>query len=351
MKLLFILITACLVSVTCAAAILTVSNNATFPAQYTTVQAAINAAAAGDTIYIYPSPTMYNEYATISKKLTLIGTGSNPQRPTKMTADIFMIIVDNNAAAGTALLGLNTPGGMQIGNTQASIDGLILSDCKSGGDCYIYGNNMLIENCIITNGYSTGNSLRIGTPGATGNVIQNNYIHGTLSLSNGTNTIVRNNIFASGDANTFAFAEAGQNGTLWGFAVQVLNNIFYKSNPNSLRGIATQCMYKNNIYYLTTDPPPVNALSSGNVNANPLFVNFPVAGAIFSFDYDFHLQPLSPGINYGTDGKDVGMWGGLEPVNTGFEPPVPKIYEFSVNNSTVPVGGTLQVTLKASKAH
>jgi hypothetical protein len=68
------------------------------------------------------------------------------------------------------------------------------------------------------------------------------------------------------------------------------------------------------------------------------------------FNYDYHLQAGSPGINFGTDGKDVGMWGGTVPVNLGFEPPVPRIYDLKVNNATVPAGGTIQLTIKATKA-
>jgi hypothetical protein len=137
---------------------------------------------------------------------------------------------------------------------------------------------------------------------------------------------------------------------MFGPGVRIWNNIFFKSNPIGPNGVTSLSEFKNNIYHLTNNPPPANGLSSGNINADPQFVNFPIAGATFSFDYNFHLQPSSPGINYGTDGKDVGMWGGPVPVNWGFEPPIPRIYELTVNNSTVPAGGTLQLTIKATKA-
>ncbi|MEP7264551.1 MAG: hypothetical protein ABI772_08635, partial [Bacteroidota bacterium] len=56
------------------ATVLTVSNQSPNPGQYTTIQAAINAATAGDTVYVHPSATHYAPF-NLDRKLTIIGNG------------------------------------------------------------------------------------------------------------------------------------------------------------------------------------------------------------------------------------------------------------------------------------
>ena len=71
--LLFILLT-CIVT-NGFAKIHTVSNNPDRPAQFTQVNPAINAASAGDSIYVYGSLTNYNDF-TITKRLKSLGKNS-----------------------------------------------------------------------------------------------------------------------------------------------------------------------------------------------------------------------------------------------------------------------------------
>jgi hypothetical protein len=52
----------------------TVSNNPNMPAQFSSVQTAIDSAAAGDTIFVYNSPNQYGS-VNVTKKLHIIGAG------------------------------------------------------------------------------------------------------------------------------------------------------------------------------------------------------------------------------------------------------------------------------------
>ena len=348
MKILATLLIACCINSITWANILTVSANTAYPAQYSSVQSAINAASAGDTVYLYPS--YYAEYVTLNKRLVIIGPGIDPRRPNRLPAYIGGVFtISSSSASGSVLMGIYFYAVINSGSDANLVNNLVVSDCRFDGNAIFYGNNLLIENCILYANYPTGGEIQFPVYNTIGNIIQNNYIHGFIKMRPGTNTIIRNNTFASGDANTYSFSDL-QYGEPFGPAVKIQNNIFYKSDPIGLRGVADASEFKNNIYYLTSDPTPSNALSSGNMNANPLFVSFPAGGAGFSFQYDFHLLPGSPAINYGIDGKDLGMWGGSVPVNAGFEPPIPRIYELTVNNATVPAGGTIQLTIKATKA-
>jgi pectin methylesterase-like acyl-CoA thioesterase len=70
-----LLILFCIVSLSAFATIRTVSNDPQNPAQFNTIQAAVNAAVVGDTIYVNASSTTYSENVSVTKRLVLIGGG------------------------------------------------------------------------------------------------------------------------------------------------------------------------------------------------------------------------------------------------------------------------------------
>jgi len=129
----------------------------------------------------------------------------------------------------------------------------------------------------------------------------------------------------------------------------VENNIFYGAEPQG----GTGCVFSKNLTYMCVNNtiPGTGNLGSGNkVNQNPQFVNYPVAGGAFSFSYNFQLQPTSPGKNAGTDGTDIGIYGGMMPYLVGANPYVPQMMETTLpSGSSVPSGGTLNVHFKAGK--
>ena len=125
------------------------------------------------------------------------------------------------------------------------------------------------------------------------------------------------------------------------------NNILYGAEPTG----TTNCSFTKNISYLATALPPAGNLGSGNLNStNPVFVSYPPSGGGFAYTYDFHLQPSSPGKNAGTDGTDIGIYGGMLPYNVGANPHFPQMMELTLpSGSSVPAGGTLNVHFKAKK--
>ena len=127
----------------------------------------------------------------------------------------------------------------------------------------------------------------------------------------------------------------------------VENNIFYAAYPTGGSG----CAFTKNIGYMCPDMPGTGNIGSGNMNStNPLFVNFPLLGAAFSWSYDFHLQATSPGKNAGTDGTDIGIYGGMLPLEPGTNPHFPQMMTLTLpSGSSVPAGGTLNVHFTAKK--
>jgi hypothetical protein len=349
MKIIFSTLVVCCLTSSAWAAILTVCPNNSYPAKYVSIQAANDSASPGDTIYVYPAN--YQTITNLTKRLVIIGPGLDPHRPVRLAASMIQpFTLVGTACSGTTIMGITFTREVYSGTYNVDVNNLSFIECRFNNSVQLSGNNILVENCILFSAYSLSNSsISFISNNAYGNIIQNSYLHGTISLREGSNTIIRNNIFASGDANNNAFQDV-YNIPSYGPAVQIINNIFYKTSPATPANSTYDCAFKNNIYYLTNRPIPTNLLSSGNLNVDPQFVNFPAAGAGFSFGYDYHLQSSSPGVKYGTDGYDIGIWDGPSPVNAGFEPPIPRIYEFKVGNSRVPAGGTIQLSIKATKA-
>ena len=135
------------------------------------------------------------------------------------------------------------------------------------------------------------------------------------------------------------------------------NNIFHTFSPYNVD--ITNCTFNNNISYNTTNDnfniTGTNSGGSNLVGQDPLFVS---TGTSMNFEYidDYNVQTGSPAINAGTDGTDIGIYGGSYPwpeggiSGSGFmysqEPQIPQVNEMNIQNSTIPIGGTLNVQVK-----
>ena len=74
---------------------------------------------------------------------------------------------------------------------------------------------------------------------------------------------------------------------------------------------------------------------------------------------NFNLTATSIGKNYGTDGTDVGIYGGSTPFVEGAttdsrfryfpKPAIPQMLDMTLNNPNIPANGTLSVNFSASK--
>ena len=90
------------------ATVRTVNNSTSLPVnpgQYTTISAAITAASAGDTILVTGNVASYGENLNISKKLTLIGTGYDPQYQPSTVLNGYVQF--NTGSNGSAIMGFD----------------------------------------------------------------------------------------------------------------------------------------------------------------------------------------------------------------------------------------------------
>ena len=141
--------------------------------------------------------------------------------------------------------------------------------------------------------------------------------------------------------------------------IMFTNNIFYGISAYS-ETLIYYCEWNNNVTFLTSnnDLYITGTSSGGNnlINTNPMFVDVPLENPSFEYIHDFHLQAGSTLIDAGTDGTDIGIYGGLypwpeseieSPFQTSPMPSIPQVIEMNINNSVIPVNGTINIDIEA----
>lgn len=338
MKHLFLLPVFLLISCIAYAKVFTVDNRPGSSAQYTNIAAAITAAAAGDTIYIHGSETNYGNI-NVDKRLVFIGPGHNPQKDNAVKASIGTITLSQIfVASGSVFLGLEISYIYAV-NPSSSTNNITIERCNVN---QINGNvasstsvptGWVIENNII------GNVTIDSYVGATPHqfIINNNII--TSHIGYGHTCFIRNNTYINGITNAGnAFQSIKES--------VIENNIFFGTKPEG----ADKSTFNNNLTYGANPvvlPYGTNYGTANINNADPLFTNFPLAGtSTYLYDYDLTLQAASPAKSAGTDGTDLGVYGGTGFTESG-EPAIPQVQEFVIKNGVVAPGGKLNITIKA----
>lgn len=346
-----------LVSTETHATVWTVSNNPNSPGQYTSLQMAVDSSTMGDTILVAGSSTTYGT-VDIYWQLTIFGAGFNNPYGSNTTVTTINLNNFNTSlqSSGTKLSGLAFTGAVNFNGNFAGgnasnqvINNVVIERCAFdyyyGGltfSYYSYSNDT-IRNCFFSCGGKNVNFYNTGTY---------------------NNIVFHNNIFEEGNINSNSVPTAGKYATVFfknnlflnrtsdAFynmkEIVLENNIFYKHAPQG----CSQCTFTKNLTYINNDNtiPYGDNIGSGNfVDTDPEFVNYPFVGGAFSWSYDFHLEGTSPIISQGTDGSDIGLYGGLMPIEFGSNPPIPQMIELTLPQSSVPLGGTLNVNFKAKK--
>jgi hypothetical protein len=349
-----------------------VDNNANSPGVFTTIEAAHDAATAGDTLYIHGSPTTYVT-TDIEKQLTIIGEGALP---------------DKNFTWRTNISGLNFK--FNSLNT-ASASGSKLYGCKissltigRNSTFTVAVNNITIQRNLITSAIYFEGSSSNGAAGAHGGILISNNVIGGIQSGVIYNSIIRNNIinyiYSVGDETIGSFTIS--NNIILQYvgscnSAAISNNIFFSSDATPLGSASSSaneyCSISNNCI-LSTAGTLTNALviygtnNGGNnlINTDPMFVNpvtdltsySPTSPASGPYA-DFTLANGSPCIGTGSDNLDMGIYGGAvpffegTPTNSRYRyfpmPWVPAVLDMNITNSTVLPNGTLEVDFISRK--
>lgn len=323
-------------SVNADAKIWRVNNNLGVQADFTTPNAAIAAATAGDTIHIEASASAYSSL-TLNKRLIVRGPGYflNETTPNPKTQHL-----KTSADVSTLTLDLGSRGSIVEGLTITSI--------------YISDSFATVQRCYISFLYLS-NTRNIAS-----DTVRNNYIGGGIYVNNSTykghNLIFYNNII-NGTINITSSATSN-------FTGYFINNNFVHSSGGHE---CSNFIFQNNIFnapnfgnYILTNTFVNNIASNGGIpSGNNNQLNVPMAGVYegwssatgFSSDGRYKLKTGSPAIGAGILGGtavDCGAFGGPAPYVLSGMPSMPSIYD--VNMPTQVNSGTPAINITVSAA-
>jgi hypothetical protein len=303
------------------------SNVGSSTKDFTTLQAAHDGAAAGDTLYMIGSPLDYiTDRVTVTKKLIIIGPGYFLNENPDTQSSILTAIIDSNVplqceelifaagSSGSAIMGMVINGRIQVNTNNILIKRNLISQKGGCGSTslVVSGSNVLIvQNYIVGATLSPGNFVILINPGFTNVIINNNYLSHNCSgcgpdifaiSGTGSSMEITNNIVNGGTSVTDA---------------TVQNNIFTSNNTFS----ASASIIRNNIHAANLLPG-----GNGNLNGVPTASVFMMTG---STDGQWSLKTGSPALAAGFGGTDCGLYGGVEPYVLSGIPPIPAIYSIT----------------------
>lgn len=287
-----------------------VNNNPSINADYSNLQAAINNASNGDTIYVEGSASLYegNETSTISvnRKVVIIGPGYN-------LAENDSTLFNKSHAEIQSLV--FSPGS----------DSSVVQGCKIT-HVTVDASNVFVQRNFIDYVY-LANSSAISNP-----VVKQNLISGTIrDIEKVSNGVITNNILLSDLAcingnnlySNYYIAHNNINGyhtitSVGSYAISVRHSTI----ENNI------CRYPILAGYYTIDNvwfSQYNTINNNLSSLDNLYDAQFVGGSII--DKQYMLQSGSVAIGAATDGSDCGAFGGSAPYVLSGLPPIPHIYE------------------------
>jgi hypothetical protein len=264
---------------------------------YSSIQAAINAAAAGDTVKVMPGT--YNECITIGKRIVLMGSGHEVTKIYCYAADAVIFVAGSNSAK---LMWFTIQSG--VGN---GIDVSI--------DLFPYIFNNVIQCCG-----ASGIWVNRAGPVIANNVIYKNTWSGIHFTLGPYSPLVYNNVIC----NNLSCGYSCGGSYSCPEDVRSLNNCFWANATNFCNG---------------------HVLGPGGIVQEPQFVNVKCDG-------DFHLATGSPCIDKGRDGdydcdgtrSDMGVYGGPN----AYCGPGPVVTDLKLIPSPVVRGETFNIQAKGA---
>ncbi len=352
----------------------TVSSNPATLGQFSTIQAAVDAAADGDSILVYGSPNVYPVFTLMDKHLTIVGPGWSPDKNLPHTATVAGCNFRNSpgpgSPSGSEIQGLvfNQPAnlGAAIGGGDTGSDNLRIIRCHfmSSINFSFASTGLLFEGNIF---WSLAN---FSTTSTYQNILfQNNVfffstccIGGMVGgLTNSVNVNFDHNLFYSTNNNSGSIVAIFQSNCN---AITLSNNIFNQCNVGLNLSFST---FNNNITNngglsaanATSNATPWlvnnNVDGGGNVsNTNPVMGDqAAINGGTYNPLLNFTVSS-GPANNSGSDGKDMGLLfdstGSLNWTNSR-NSRLPRIFSMNITTPTIAEGGSLSVTVEARKSN
>jgi len=354
------------------ATVRTVSSNPSTLGQFNTIQAAIDASADSDTVYVYGSPNIYPAFTISDKKITVIGPGWAPDKNLPLTATVAGAIINNSAAGGSpdgselqGLLFNSTVTLSQAGGTNSGTNNIRVIRCQFNNSVQVdlSSNGFLLEGCVFYGPVNFNPSLTYQNF-----LFQNNMFFFSIccisnqiqGLTNSVNIRFDHNLFYSNNN------ASGSNVALFSTNCRFLtlsNNVFNQATAGGVNFSTFNNNITNNATLNTANatgnntPWAVNSNidGGGNVfNQNPGMVDQTVINGNNGSPLLNFTVASGPANNSGSDGKDMGLLfdttGSLNWTNSR-NSRLPRIFSMNITTPTVTPGGNLSVTVDARKSN
>lgn len=308
---------------------------------YETIAEAVNASITGDIMYL-PSGNFDVTGLKFNKGIHIIGAGYHPVTTgatgqTTISGPLVFI----TGADGGSIQGLNITNYVRFGADESNSE----------------VHNFTIKRCYIAGALYLGDSWNAVTKGSDFTITENIIMYGICG-GYANNLILSNNIIDQIDA-TFRPLTMLKNAIISNNII-ITNDSYtsnsvisctFKNNVITLGNLYYVNEYSNNIYLnnLHCYPTGLNTngvtQNEGNVfiERNKMFVN--QAEESFNFSQDYHLTQDALNAITGTDGTQVGIYGGDYPFKEGAAPINPQIIEKKISSATNPKGN-LKVEIK-----
>ena len=300
---------------------------------FATLQAAHDAAASGDVIYLEPSSLSYGDLVCV-KPLTIIGNGYlHAERSPLLTADPRPSLVDNVSfrlgSAGSRITGVTVNNLLLVNATNIAVERnrIFGSGMNIGADVFITGISAVITSGIIRqNLIDSEFSFRMGgSTSISGVLVDNNIITGNITGGNSTSlngVLISNNVIGN---------RAGNGGGSIDVDNCVLKN-------NIVTRAAATAPLRSNVFSNNLGTGTQFGAANGNQQNVALATIF---GAATGTETQFQIAVGGPAAGTGESGADCGAFGGGRPYILAGLPNVPTIFEYSQTVS----GTTLNATI------
>lgn len=356
-----------LASLCAKATVRTVSNFPATIAQFSSIQAAVDASNDGDTVYVHGSPNQYASFDFTNKRLVVLGPGFAPDKQLAFDAvintDVIVagvngVDITGVSSSGSEIHGLTFVGGTGIRINTSAINNIKFVRLHLAQTPIIFAGGAgswtgyLFEGCMFNNA-----QVRSDNPNGhnmANFLFQNNIFYETgccisgniAGFTNVTSILFDHNLwFGNGGSPRDAFANNCR-------FLTITNNIFVRRNAASQNSSST---FNNNITFNAGNNTPWasngNTDAGGNVeNQDPqMAAQAAVDAGSLNGTADY---TIAAGLanNSATDGKDMGLLfdptGSLNWTNSR-NSRLPRIFSMNITTPTVPAGGNVTVNINA----
>jgi hypothetical protein len=280
--------------------------NGTKTAFYNDLETAVQQATAGDTIYLPGGEIPLQNELVIDKKLAMVGAGwdiDSVMRVTKLSRTVFF---------------------------RSGSDGSLITGCDLYRIEISDGSNAIEDITIWRNKVS--NAVVLGSN--TQRVFVKENLIGSMEGRGAFDCIITNNVVTNNVVSNFTLSHFANN-IMYGLAnaieCTVENNYFLDVN---FTGDMRSCIFNNNAFNGSISFPFNGTCTGSNNISDPQSPGDTFISMNINSPKTLVVKETSPCKNAGTDGTDIGIYGGSQPYKAGVVPFNPHITRLSVSPQT-----------------